>query len=227
MTGRPERGSPVNPHLELLLSRAYSGSLAPDHLADLRKSALTDDTIHLHKIRSVPLSMIPRLLGFDVSGIRSAMLIPFPDPAGGFMDHTRLKVFPPLEGGDGHGIKYLQPRASGVRLFFTLLQLNELLHGTASLWAVEGEKKALALAQLGFPAIGFCGIANWHIAGSRELLRDFDRVQLAGRVVEVVPDGDAQTNDNVRRGAVGFLMALEARGARPRLVRLPTEVVAP
>lgn len=41
-----------------LLSPIYPASLAPEHLADLRKSGLTDETIRLHRIRSVPPAMI-------------------------------------------------------------------------------------------------------------------------------------------------------------------------
>lgn len=212
--------------LWLLLSPIYTGSLAPEHLADLRKSGLTDETIQLHRIRSVPPAMIARLLGFDIPIIRSAMIIPFPDPAGGFMDHMRMKVFPPFRDKRGNTTRYLQPRRSGVRLFFSLLTLQEVLHGDAPLWLVEGEKKALAVAQLGLPAIGFCGIEGWHLAGSRDLLSDFDRLPLRGRIVELVPDGDWWANPNVRRGAEGFALALSARGARPRLVVLPEEAAA-
>ena len=61
-------------------------------------------------------------------------------------------------------MKYLQPRGSGARLFFTRPTLGESLEGTAPLWLVEGEKKALAVAQLGLPAVGFCGIEGWHAA---------------------------------------------------------------
>jgi len=103
--------------------------------------------------------MIGGLLGFDVAHIRSAMLIPFPDRrTGGFMGHARLKIFPTLRDSNGHGVKYLQPRGSGSRLSFTLRTAPDLLEGLAPLWLVEGEKKALAVAQLGLPAVGFCGI---------------------------------------------------------------------
>lgn len=205
----------------LLLSPVYPGSLAPEHLADLHKSGLTDEPIRLHRIRSIPPVMISQLLGFDIPAIRSAYLIPFPDPRGGCMDHVRMKVFPSFK-----EKKYLQPRGSGVRLFFPLLTLEKVLYGDAPLWAVEGEKKALAVAQLGLPAIGFCGVQGWHLAGSRELLPDFDYIRPRGRVIELVPDGDWRTNPNVRCGAERFAEALETRGARPRLVILPQEVAA-
>jgi len=82
--------------LRFLLSPIYPGSLAPEHLADLGKSGLTDETIRLHHIRSFPPAVISQLLGFDLPVVRSAYVLPFPDPEGGFMDHVRLKVFPPL-----------------------------------------------------------------------------------------------------------------------------------
>ena len=60
---------------------------------------------------------IDPLLGMRSPGVRSAYLIPFADPAGGWMHHVRMKVFPPLKTTMGT-IKYLQPRGSGVRLYF-------------------------------------------------------------------------------------------------------------
>jgi len=214
----------VNAHLELLISRAYDGALAPEHVADLRKSSLTDDTIAAQFIRSVPPSMIGRLLGFDLSDISSALLFPFRSPAGGFMDHVRVKIFPTLTDAEGHSIKYLQRRGSSPRLYFCAAVLDAALHGDQPLWMCEGEKKALSLAQLGLPAVGFCGVEGWHRKGSHQLLGDFDAIQLAGRIVEVVPDGDFQDNPHVRRAVCALGDALALRGARPRAVILPREL---
>jgi hypothetical protein len=45
----------MSPHLEFLLPCLYDdASLHPEHLTDLRKYSLTDETIGVHKIRSVP-----------------------------------------------------------------------------------------------------------------------------------------------------------------------------
>jgi hypothetical protein len=211
----------LNPFFSFLLSDAYPGALHPDHLADLQKSSLTDETIRLQRIRSVPPVMIRRLLGVDLFSIRSAVLIPFPDPAGGFMDHIRVKIFPSVNDRDGHCIKYLQPRHSGSRLFFPLATLGQVLGGNNPVWLVEGEKKALAVAQLGLPAVGFCGIESWHAGGSRQLLADFDVLNLQDRVVELAIDGDVDINPNVQRAARRLADALRARGAQPRLVVLP------
>jgi len=214
----------MNPHLEILISGAYDGALAPEHRADLHKSGLTDATITGQFIRSVPPSMIPRLLGFDMPSVRSAMLLPFRAPAGGFLDHVRVKIFPPLTDAGGHTIKYLQPKASAPRLYFVASCLREVLEGEAPVWVVEGEKKALAVAQRGLPALGFCGVEGWHAGGERRLLADFDALRLRDRIVELLPDGDYQTNPNVKRAIQRFGAALTMRGARPRVVLLPSEL---
>jgi hypothetical protein len=137
------------------------------------------------------------------------------------MDQIRVKIFPPANDKDGHSIKYLQPKQSGVRLFFPLATLDRVLEATTPLWLVEGEKKALAVAQVGLPAVGFCGVEGWHVTGSRTLLPDFEAIPLQHRVVELAIDGDVSTNPHVARAARRLADALRARGAQPRLVVLP------
>jgi len=213
----------MNPHLQLLLSPVYDGALAPEHLADLRKSTLTDDMIRGQYIRSVPPAMIRPLLGFDNPEIRSALVFPFRSPHGGFMNHVRVKIFPSLTDEDGHGIKYLQPKRSGVRLYFVHRCLDRVLHSDEPLWITEGEKKACCLAQLGYAAIGITGVENWHVKGTCVLLPDFDEIPLVGRVIELLPDTDFQTNPDVERAIRSFAFALAARGARPGVRLLPLE----
>lgn len=76
--------------LQLLLSPLYDGALAPEHRADLERSGLTSDTIRHHRLMSIPPSLIRRLLGFDLAEMVSAMLIPYPSPTGGWIEHVRL-----------------------------------------------------------------------------------------------------------------------------------------
>jgi hypothetical protein len=208
-------------HFDFLLSCLYDDFLAPEHLADLRKSGITDETIRLQKIRSVAPHMIDQLLGFRTTpGITSSYVIPFADPTGGWMPHIRLKVFPALTTKKKGTIKYLGPRRSGPRLFFPVATLAAVIGSDAPVWCAEGAKKALALAQLGLPVVGFEGIEGWHQRGSSALLADFAHLRLQGRTVELVVDGDVHTNPNVARGARRFADALRAAGALPRLVRL-------
>jgi hypothetical protein len=163
------------------------------------------------------------LLGFQVpAAVTSLMLIPYPDPAGGYVDMMfQVKLFPALEDGDGHKMKYLQPRGSAPRLYFVRSVLPLVMEPTRPLYIIEGAKKSIAAAQLGLAAVGFNGIQGWHVRGSRELLDDFELVPLRGRAVELVPDGDAATNPDVARGAAAFGQALIERGAEVRLVVLP------
>jgi hypothetical protein len=218
-------GSRVNPHLDFLLSCIDDSTRVdhPDHLADLRKSGLTDEIICMQKITDVPPSMIDLLLEFATPKVRHAYLIPFPDPRGGWMDHIRMKVFPALLT-DAGTIRYLQPRRSGVRIFFPLVTLD-VLRTADPLYIVEGEKKALSTAQLGLPAIGICGIQGWHAAGDRNLHPDLDVVDLRGREVNILPDGDWQTNLAVNRGVQNLVAALDRRDARTQIVSL-AEVAA-
>ena len=215
----------MNPTLRLLISDLYPGALAPEHRADLEKSGLADETLQRHKIRSVPPSMIERLLGLDAPKVLSAYIIPYPSSAGGWLDHVRLRIFPPYEDTKGRTVKYLGPTGMPPRIYIPIATIPALT-ASAPLWVCEGAKKSLVAAQLGLPAIGFEGIEAWHRAGSRELLPDFDHAHLQDRLVELAPDGDVQTNSNVRRGAERFAAALRDRGARVRLVRLPEEIAA-
>lgn len=210
----------MNAALAFLLRKIYDAALAPAHLANLRASGLTDKTILGHYIRSVPPAMIRPLLGLDSPRIISAALFPFRSPAGGFMDHVSMKVFPPLADGE---VKYLQPRGAPPRLYFTIPGL-QALDDDRALWCVEGVKKALAVAQLGLPTIGIAGVEGWHRSGSRDLIPDFDAIRLDGRIVELLPDGDVHTNPLVRQGVERLALALRRRGARPRLVLLPREL---
>ncbi|HTK91393.1 MAG TPA: DUF3854 domain-containing protein [Verrucomicrobiae bacterium] len=175
-------------------------------------------------IRSVPPAMIPRLLGFDPPGVVSALLFPFRSPHGGFLGLARVKIFPPLTDAEGHSVKYLQPKGSVPRLYFVASCLRDALESEMPLWLVEGEKKSLAVAQRGLPAIGFCGVEGWHVGGERQLLADFDAIRLRDRIVELLPDGDYQSNVNVHRAIQRFGAALAMRGARPRVVLLPSEL---
>jgi hypothetical protein len=230
----------MNPHLAFLLSKVFDGNLAPTHREDLEQSGITKEMSQGQYLRSVPPHLIPALAGYDIPAIQSALLFPFRAPAGGFMDHARMKVFPTLAKVTRDGetrwipateqqpkdvkhetVKYLQPKGSEPRLYFVGACLRDVVDGAAPLWLVEGEKKAIAVAQLGLPAVGFCGVEGWHRRGTTALLPDFDTLRLRDRIIELVPDGDYQTNLDVKRAIQRFGGALLARGARPRVVLLP------
>jgi hypothetical protein len=207
--------------LPSLLGPVYSGALAPKHLADLRKSGLTDETIRLHALRSVPPDQIRHLLGWDTPRIESAYLIPYPSLSeDGWLDHIVLRLFPPME--TEHGtMKYAQPKCTPPRLYMPRLNRDAIMDAATPLWITEGQKKALALAQLGLAAVGIQGVEGWHTRGTRELLPEFSALPLQGRLVPVVPDGDFEWNPDVQRAVRRCANALRARGAQPRRVVVP------
>jgi hypothetical protein len=102
--------------------------------------------------------------------VRSAYLIPFLDPCGGWLDHVNVKVFGDglardVRGDDidehrgrwrynGGQRKYLVRRQSAPRLYFPIPTMRQALEDGAPLWLVEGMKKALAVSQLDLPAVG-------------------------------------------------------------------------
>jgi hypothetical protein len=219
----------MNLNLDFVLSPLFDGldRMHPAHLADLRKSSLTDETIVRQKIRTVPPAMIDQLAGFRVpAAVTSAYVIPYPDPAAGWMDHIRMKLFPALVDEGGSTVKYIQPPRSGTRVFFALATLAAVLNSDVPLWVIEGEKKCLAIAQRGLPAVGIAGINCWNAVGSRRLHPDFDHIPLMGRIVELVPDSDWKTNPRVRNAVGALATALAGAGARPRIVVLPDQVSA-
>jgi hypothetical protein len=167
--------------------------------------------------------MIGPLLGFDRPEIRSGLLFPFRAPGGGFMNHVRMKIFPALTDDKGHAVKYLQPRGSAPRLYFVARCLRRVLESNEPLWITEGEKKACAVAQLGFPVIGLTGVQGWRRKGHSDLLPDFEAIPLDGRRVELLPDTDYQTNPDVALAINTLGIVLRGRGALPFVRLLPLE----
>lgn len=205
-------------------------AMAPEQWIDLTEgSGLVPDLIGEQQLRSVPPNLIRPLLGFVPRAVRLALLFPFFDLADkqlGLVDFVRMKVYPTISDSEGHSIKYLQRKDTSPRLYAVKRVADAVRETTEPLYLVEGEKKAMAAAQRGYAAVGFAGIEGWHRKGSRQLLPDFDAIPLAGRLVNLVPDGDVQTNDNVARGVEHFADALDRRGARVRVVLLPQELAA-
>lgn len=233
----------MNRPLEFLLSAVFdSMPLDAEHQADIEKSGITDQTRRRHKIRTAPPDMIDQLAGFHVKTARSAYVIPFPDPRGGFFDHVKMKVFADDTTSDvrgdqvdehrekwrynGGARKYIVRRQSSPRLYFPLATLPRALEGDEPVWLVEGPKKSLAASQVGLPAVGIESAWGWHVKGSRALLPDFAFLKLEGRIVELVPDSDVATNPAIKTSMHQLADALRARGAKPRLVRLPEAIPA-
>ena len=69
------------------------GILHPDHLADLRQSGLTDETIRALDVYSARPGDLPKLVGFEPPGVSSALVFPYPGEDG----FCLVKVVPPIK----------------------------------------------------------------------------------------------------------------------------------
>lgn len=190
-------------------------SLHPDHLADLRKSGLSDNTIRAAGVYSVRPCDLSRLIGFAPPGVTSALAFPYLGD-GGF---TRVKVFPSYSDKLDHTVKYLQKKGTGARLYIP--PGCEAVLGDASipLAVTEGEKKALKLTQEGTLALGTGGLWNWYAQG--EPIPDLDRVTWTGRLITMIPDSDVWPRPDLQQPVYAFGKELEGRGATVLIAVIP------
>ena len=194
--------------------------LAPEHLADLRRSGLTDLTIERAGVYSIPPHELRRF-----PGITSGLAFPYPNLDGTVNGLRRIKLFPPTKDKDGHTIRYAQPAGTDPAVYFPSLTDWRAIASDPSrpLTITEGEKKALSLMQLGLPAIGLGGLWSFltKADGMRMLLPALDRIAWQDRSVELAPDSDVWARDELLNAVVLLALSLTQRGARVQIVRLP------
>lgn len=171
--------------------------LHPDHIEDLRRSGLTDETI----VKAGLYSVAPNDLGGITRSpmVKSALAFPYP-LCGGF---TRYKLFPPLD-----GIRYIQPRGTASRLYMPSLFV-ESAQTSKTVYIAEGEKKALRACQEGMPCAGIGGVWNWIYQGC--LIPDFKRWEL--KEVVIIPDSDVWGRKDLKYAIYSLGEALECIGA--------------
>ncbi|MCB9758167.1 MAG: DUF3854 domain-containing protein [Candidatus Omnitrophica bacterium] len=189
-------------------------NLHPEHLLDLKKSGLSDETIAMMKVYSVRPADIPKALGWNPSGVDSVLAFPYLKTEG----FVRYKTFPPLTNQEGHTVKYLQKKGSGVHLYI-LPSLNDVLQNPSMPLAVgEGEKKTAALIQAGIPAVGVGGIWNWIDGTSHEVIQEFDEIAWVERDVRLYFDSDIWHRPDLLKPVYALGKELENRGARLQVV---------
>ena len=198
-------------------------SLHPLHLQDLRKSGLTDKTILEAGIYSVPPRDISKKLKGHFSKVESLLAFPYPGADG----YKRVKLFPP-QLTDRGTVKYYQEAESPCRLYVPPEMEAILQDASSPLSLTEGEKKCLKAIQEGIPCLGLGGLWNWS-DGTKEknLIPDFERLNLKGRMIYLVPDSDWLNPDrygereNLREAVYELAYRLIDRGAKVFVVELP------
>lgn len=192
-------------------------TLHPDHLADLKKSGLSNETVLLAGIESVRPDRINKELGFNLPGLISMYKIPYNDK------FARFRCF--YEDGKA-GAKYLQRKNTRNFLYFpSNLDRSILQAADVPLYLTEGEKKALRACQEGISCVGLSGLWNWQDKKGN-LIPCFDSIELRGRIIRLVPDDDWLTPNkhgygkNLNQAVYRLAGKLKERGARVFIVDL-------
>lgn len=198
-------------------------ALAPEHLDDLRRSGLTEETVGRCGLHSVPPAELKRC---PIPGVVHALAFPYTTFDGTVVEFQRWKLF--YDGDSSDKPKYWQPTGSDPLPYLPALLDWPSLASDASktLLLVEGEKKALAGCQYGLPCLGLAGVWNWRAkldGGERLTLPGLDRIVWKGRTVELVPDSDVWRPDKEQALAGFYALGreLQGRGARVAFVKLP------
>lgn len=201
--------------------------LKPEHLSDLRKSGLTDDTILEAGIKSIPPERVEEKLGFGINSLASAYVLPYP----GTTTYCRYKAF--YAAGqesfpDGRTKpKYLTRKSAGNRLYIPPTVRPILDNPTIPLYITEGEKKSLKTCQEGINCIAISGLWNWKVRDEYELILDFNEVTWDSRTVYLVPDNDFLNPNrkgdfkNLKQAVHELAYLLIDRGAKVFWVELP------
>jgi putative DNA primase/helicase len=216
-------------------------NLTPRHLADLRKSGLSDQQIAACRFHSLqaPASVQKVLRWKRYNGeLGDCLAIPFMDAEGKRTEYVRLKPDQARKGKeDGKSVKYESPKGSSNRAYFPPGTLAALKDPSQALVVVEGEKKAAKADQEGFACIGLVGVYGWQkkrakdqdgkAQGERQLIDPLASIPWQGRPVFLGFDSDASTNPNVRRAEWEFAEVMARHGAAVKVVRLPPGAPGP
>jgi len=180
----------------------------PEHLADLKASGLTDDTIRSAGVYSLSPNFISHF--FSRTGktkylpkVNSALCFPY---QGGTF--ARIKLFPALG-----KWKYSQPKGTSAHLYMPF----PIKDGT--LLIPEGEKKCLAAYQHGLNAVGIGGVWNWISKG--EPIDDLSLIEWEGRNTIIVPDSDVWKRPDLLRAIYAFGRELRNQGASVQVAQIP------
>lgn len=198
------------------------GRMTPEHLAHLRTSGLSDETIALaglYSLRSP--GAVAEALGYK-AWRHGGGAIAFPIVRPGRADPELVRVRPDQPRiRKSKPVKYDQRRGTGVVVFYPpRTRAGRLADNSVCVWT-EGEKKALALDQLGYCAIGLTGVHGAHDTDERKRsgrwtlhpwLREDLRVE--GREHVIAYDSDAATKRQVMEAARRLAAMLLAAGAR-------------
>src|SRR5262249_51603981 len=123
-------------------------------------------------------------------------------------------------------VKYEAPKGKPPHAYFPPGVGAALRDASRPLVIVEGEKKAAACLQAGFPCVGLAGVYSWQRKRKskgepRRLIPDLESPPWQGRLVTILSDSDLADKSTVQWAAYHLALALQAQGAIVRVARIP------
>ncbi len=215
-------------------------AIARHHVQELYNSGLNDATIRTGGFRTVEGDEVTAALKWKGGGegLGRCLLIPFFDRDGRSTGFGRLKPDNPRSKKDDddedQDVKYEQPKGEPIRVYFPPGVGPLLDDRSLPLVIVEGEKKACAVRQAGYPCIGLTGV--WCFLDTSEKAKkgkgrgrkkkalhpDLKAEITSGRRVLVVFDTpDIAENAQVRKAARALVGLLNKAGAVATVLQLP------
>jgi hypothetical protein len=198
-------------------------ALAQEHIDDLRASTLTDETIAAARLQGCEPRKLLKI-GQRFNKVVSAVEFRYFHPDGSPNGFYRLKLFPPVDDGNGHLIRYWQEPGTSPHIYFPpQVHWHDVFPDPKRPVVVtEGEKKALALAQIGLAALGIGGLWNWMVKHEhrRFVSPELELLVWQGRSVELCPDNDVWDREELLRAVFALGMQLTRRGANVQVVRI-------
>jgi hypothetical protein len=198
--------------------------LHPEALEDLRESGLSDATIVAAGLYTAAPVDLPRLLSARlVDQVRHVLVFPYdPTPSGIPVPHpdafVRCKLFPPVDDGQGHTIRYYQRAGTPTRLYVPARARAVLMDPAVALFVTEGEKKALKGNQEGLASVAVGGLWSWQSQGRP--IPDLDRIDWVDRETVIAPDSDVWIRPDLLQPVFALGKELEERGARVIVLKL-------
>lgn len=198
--------------------------LIDPHLAELRASGLTDQTIERAGLYTeTDQCKVGALLGWEGRKVPAKMLpgIIYPyTRADGTNGYARFKPDHPRMLG-GKPVKYESPKGKPNEIYIPPKTFDALQAAHVDLILTEGEKKALCADQFSFPCIGLIGVFGWKPKKAVRLIPPLEQVAWRGRKVFIAFDSDIVEKTEVQAAESQLAHLLSQRGAIVRCVRLP------
>ncbi|MFA6129765.1 MAG: phage/plasmid primase, P4 family [Candidatus Omnitrophota bacterium] len=180
--------------------------LLSQHKQNLKESTLTNETIEKYGFYSVSKEEAEKILDTETNS--GGYVIKYPD------SHY-LKIRLDKKKGKA---RYLGPKGMSYDLFITNTAKDNDKDKNCSFFFTEGEKKALALEQLGYAAISLSGV--WGFKSKGHEVEKLLYLNLRDRICYIVFDADKTTKPQVRKAEKALAQNLNSLGAIIKIINL-------